>query len=337
MSIRSRSIVFRAALLTALSCPLFTGCRDSRQEKAPVPTASVAPVMRGDLSSTLAVAGEFQPYQEVDLHAKVSGYIRRINFRGVPNHCRVQLPSHHGSFWFCLSAIGVRYWLGEYAPGNKTGHLILIFLIFDKVGLKQAIALILSKMDRIEMHRNVDRTRLSAVCKCVSECSRLLAQAELPKAAGALKGRMYELHRDIDRNLHLYCNLRHLLCNPKGGLFELEHWQLESPRLHFVTRREFASLAKSTHDQVLFQLESSQLIQKHAKSSLQGVGITVEELEKCIAWIPGDSSIFVSSPDGFSPSLLRKLKRLRTRRELFLIRELSDNLGAIEKAEAHVL
>ena len=79
MSIRSRSIVFRAALLTALSCPLFTGCRDSRQEKASIPTASVAPVTRGDLSSALAVAGEFQPYQEVDLHAKVSGYIRRIN------------------------------------------------------------------------------------------------------------------------------------------------------------------------------------------------------------------------------------------------------------------
>jgi len=42
-------------------------------------TASVAPVTRGDLSSTLTVAGEFQPYQEVELHAKVSGYIRRIS------------------------------------------------------------------------------------------------------------------------------------------------------------------------------------------------------------------------------------------------------------------
>jgi RND family efflux transporter MFP subunit len=31
------------------------------------------------LASTLTVAGEFQPYQEVELHAKVSGYIRRIN------------------------------------------------------------------------------------------------------------------------------------------------------------------------------------------------------------------------------------------------------------------
>src|SRR5271169_4877556 len=79
MSMRSQSIVFGTTLLTALSCLLFTGCRDSGTEKQYIPTASVTPVTRGDLSSTLVVAGEFQPYQEVDLHAKVSGYIRRIN------------------------------------------------------------------------------------------------------------------------------------------------------------------------------------------------------------------------------------------------------------------
>lgn len=79
MSMRSRSIVFGAALLIAPSSLLFTGCRDSRPKRASASTASVAPVARGDLSSTLTVAGEFQPYQEVDLHAKVSGYIRRIN------------------------------------------------------------------------------------------------------------------------------------------------------------------------------------------------------------------------------------------------------------------
>ncbi|MEO8736544.1 MAG: efflux RND transporter periplasmic adaptor subunit [Edaphobacter sp.] len=39
----------------------------------------MARVTRENLSSTLNVAGQFQPYQEVDLHAKVSGYIRRIN------------------------------------------------------------------------------------------------------------------------------------------------------------------------------------------------------------------------------------------------------------------
>jgi RND family efflux transporter MFP subunit len=78
MSMRSHSIVLRGALYIALPCLVFTGCKEKQAEPAPIATASVAPVTRGDLSSTLTVAGEFQPYQEVELHAKVSGYIRRI-------------------------------------------------------------------------------------------------------------------------------------------------------------------------------------------------------------------------------------------------------------------
>jgi len=35
--------------------------------------------MRTDISDALTVMGAFQPYQEVELHAKVSGYVRRIN------------------------------------------------------------------------------------------------------------------------------------------------------------------------------------------------------------------------------------------------------------------
>src|SRR5258708_5973357 len=79
MSMRSASIIFRCALLMALPCFVSTGCKQQQADSAPVATASIAPVTRGDLSSTLTVAGEFQPYQEVELHAKVSGYIRRIN------------------------------------------------------------------------------------------------------------------------------------------------------------------------------------------------------------------------------------------------------------------
>src|SRR5450631_3060131 len=78
MSMRSPSIVLRGALLVALPCLVFIGCKEKQPESVPV-TASVAPVTEGDMSSTLTVAGEFQPYQEVELHAKVSGYIRRIN------------------------------------------------------------------------------------------------------------------------------------------------------------------------------------------------------------------------------------------------------------------
>jgi RND family efflux transporter MFP subunit len=43
-----------------------------------VPPAAVARVERRNLGSTLAIAGEFKPFQDVDVHAKVAGYIRRI-------------------------------------------------------------------------------------------------------------------------------------------------------------------------------------------------------------------------------------------------------------------
>jgi len=44
-----------------------------------VPRAAVALVRRGTIANTLSIAGEFLPLQEVELHAKVAGYIKRIN------------------------------------------------------------------------------------------------------------------------------------------------------------------------------------------------------------------------------------------------------------------
>jgi RND family efflux transporter MFP subunit len=75
---RSPSIVILGPLFVALPCLVITGCQQKQPESVPA-SALIAPVTRGDLASTLSVAGEFQPYQEVELHAKVSGYIRRIN------------------------------------------------------------------------------------------------------------------------------------------------------------------------------------------------------------------------------------------------------------------
>ena len=44
-----------------------------------IPFAAVALVKRADIANSLSVAGEFLPYQEVEIHAKVAGYIRKIN------------------------------------------------------------------------------------------------------------------------------------------------------------------------------------------------------------------------------------------------------------------
>jgi RND family efflux transporter MFP subunit len=51
----------------------------SEARAAAVPSAKVATAQRGDISHVLTLAGQFQPYQVVDVHPKVSGYMSRIN------------------------------------------------------------------------------------------------------------------------------------------------------------------------------------------------------------------------------------------------------------------
>ena len=43
-----------------------------------VPFAAVVSVQRTSISNSLSIAGQFIPYQNVELHAKVAGYIRNI-------------------------------------------------------------------------------------------------------------------------------------------------------------------------------------------------------------------------------------------------------------------
>lgn len=68
-----RQIVWIAVFVILLA----SGCKEAPPAAAPT-AAAVVSVRRGSLASTLTVAGQFQAYQQVDLHAKVSGYIRSI-------------------------------------------------------------------------------------------------------------------------------------------------------------------------------------------------------------------------------------------------------------------
>jgi RND family efflux transporter MFP subunit len=69
------AFVFAVALIVS-------GCRskEAGQEAnaAETPAAAVSAVKRGSVVRTLNLAGQFQPYQVIDVHAKVSGYIRHI-------------------------------------------------------------------------------------------------------------------------------------------------------------------------------------------------------------------------------------------------------------------
>ena len=55
------------------------GCGDAHKaDAADVPQAAVVKVQRKSISSTLEIASEFLPYQEIDVYAKVSGYIQKL-------------------------------------------------------------------------------------------------------------------------------------------------------------------------------------------------------------------------------------------------------------------
>lgn len=59
-----------------------SGCHgngSSAATAATLPAARVATAQRGDMAHVLTIAGQFQPYQVVDVHPKVSGYMKKIN------------------------------------------------------------------------------------------------------------------------------------------------------------------------------------------------------------------------------------------------------------------
>ena len=72
------------ALLFLLVVSTFSlaGCgeehRAAADEAANAPVAAVVKVARGNIADNLEIASEFQPFQEVDVYAKVSGYIQKL-------------------------------------------------------------------------------------------------------------------------------------------------------------------------------------------------------------------------------------------------------------------
>ncbi len=75
------SLILTAALaLPVLAGVIACSSRDKNSDAiaAEVPSATVAAVKYGSIVHTLNLAGQFQPYQVIEVHAKVSGYIRHI-------------------------------------------------------------------------------------------------------------------------------------------------------------------------------------------------------------------------------------------------------------------
>ena len=80
---KKNRIAYIALLISSgLLAGVLPGCGDGRkaeaEDAAHAPTAPVVKVARRDLSNTLEIASEFQPLQEIEVYAKVSGYIKKL-------------------------------------------------------------------------------------------------------------------------------------------------------------------------------------------------------------------------------------------------------------------
>jgi RND family efflux transporter MFP subunit len=53
--------------------------KDTRDAVGAIPIVAVIPVTRADLSEELSLSAEFRPFQEVNVYAKVNGYVRQMN------------------------------------------------------------------------------------------------------------------------------------------------------------------------------------------------------------------------------------------------------------------
>ena len=70
----------RCLLALLLLTSMISGCARSAKVDAAsaAPVVAVVNVTRQDLANTLEIASEFQPFQEIDVYAKVSGYIQKL-------------------------------------------------------------------------------------------------------------------------------------------------------------------------------------------------------------------------------------------------------------------
>jgi RND family efflux transporter MFP subunit len=72
------ALLFAAAACAAATLVFGCGGSESAADAGGVPVA-VVPVVRGEMDADFDRAGVFRPYQEINLYAKVSGYVKRIN------------------------------------------------------------------------------------------------------------------------------------------------------------------------------------------------------------------------------------------------------------------
>jgi RND family efflux transporter MFP subunit len=71
----------RGAMASAIAALAMAACSPPRADSSAaseLPSVAVAKATRGDIAQVLTISAEFRPFQEIDVHAKVAGYLKTI-------------------------------------------------------------------------------------------------------------------------------------------------------------------------------------------------------------------------------------------------------------------
>jgi RND family efflux transporter MFP subunit len=75
----NRRVVLATPLLAmALAGAACSGAGAAAARAPEAPTVAVAKIARGNIAQSLTIAAEFHPFQEIEVHAKVAGYVKSI-------------------------------------------------------------------------------------------------------------------------------------------------------------------------------------------------------------------------------------------------------------------
>src|SRR5581483_12464698 len=72
-------LILGVAVVGFFAWKSFRGNANPAADSANPVTVAVAQVTRADLAQEQPFEAEFRPYQEIDLHAKVAGFVQKIN------------------------------------------------------------------------------------------------------------------------------------------------------------------------------------------------------------------------------------------------------------------
>jgi len=102
-----------------------------------------------------------------------------------------------------------------------------------------------------------------------------------------------------------------------------------SPNVHIIDDSQLAHIIAAEPHHLLFRLQSSGANGREDGPIHPRLGITLQELEKCLPWIPGETKVVIEIPgetkvviesgEGFDPALLEKLRTFHVKRDLFLV------------------